>query len=175
MSLTLPTRLLRTAWPLACAAALLLALPLMAGATPATGSPAPDFTLKSAAGQNLRLGEQKGRVVMVNFWATWCGPCRIELPQLSRLQQKYGDAGFTMLGVNVDDDFSKATAVAQQLDVRFPVLYDDGKQVVKRYGVSAMPSSVLIDRDGRVRAVHLGYRAGDEAAYEDTIRALLKE
>jgi len=136
---------------------------------------APDFTLRSADGPNVRLQEQRGRVVMVNFWATWCGPCRQEMPHLNRLYGKYRDAGFTLLGVNIDDDQAKAVGLASRLGLQFPVLLDTDKKVSRLYDLSTMPSTVLIDRDGRVRHVHLGYRDGDESAYEKRIRELLKE
>ena len=145
-----------------------------AGAAPASHA-APDFTLPSAAGVNLRLQEQRGRVVMINFWATWCGPCKRELPQLNRLYAKYRASGFVLLGVNVDDDARNAAAVAARLGVQFPVLFDSAKTVSRLYDLSAMPSSVLIDRDGRVRYVHLGYKDGYEDGYERQIAELLRE
>ena len=135
---------------------------------------APDFTLHTMNGPNLRLAEQRGRVVMVNFWATWCGPCREEMPQLNRLYQKYKGAGFVLLGVNVDDDTRKAADVAGKLGVTFPVLLDTDKVVSKLYDLSTMPSTVLIDRDGKVRYVHRGYLTGYEDNYEKQIRELLK-
>jgi len=114
-------------------------------------------------------------VVMVNFWATWCGPCRQEMPHLNRLYGKYRDAGFTLLGVNIDEDQGKAIGLASRLGLGFPVLLDTDKRVSRLYDLSTMPSTVLIDRDGRVRFVHLGYRDGDERTYEARIRELLKE
>ena len=144
-----------------------------AALTPA--SPAPDFTLRSMDGQNLRLQEQRGRVVMVNFWATWCGPCQQEMPHLNRLYEKYRASGFVLLGVNVDEDTRNAAAVATKMGLKFPVLPDADKRVSKQYDLSAMPSTVLIDRDGKVRHVHRGYRDGFETMYEKQIRELLKE
>ncbi|HEY3633862.1 MAG TPA: TlpA disulfide reductase family protein [Caldimonas sp.] len=135
---------------------------------------APDFTLHAMSGPNLRLKEQRGRVVMVNFWATWCGPCRQEMPQLNRLYEKYKSSGFVLLGVNVDDDTSKAAEVAAKLGVTFPVLLDTDKSVSKLYDLSTMPSTVIIDREGKVRYVHRGYLSGYEDNYEKQIRELLK-
>jgi peroxiredoxin len=157
------------------AAAVVLALGASA-AVPAIAplSAAPDFTLHVMNGPNLRLQEQRGRVVMVNFWATWCGPCRQEMPQLNRLYEKYHAAGFVLLGVNVDDDTSKAAEVAGKLGVTFPVLLDTDKTVSKLYELSTMPSTVIIDRDGKVRYVHRGYLTGYEDNYEKQIRELLK-
>lgn len=155
--------------------ALLLSLGAAVQAAPAVGSLAPDFTLRSVDGPNLRLGEQRGQVVLVNFWATWCGPCREEMPQLNRLYDKYKGAGLVMLGVNVDEDPAKAAAVAAKLGVRFPVLLDSTKQVSGRYDLTAMPSTVLIDRDGKVRFLHKGFREGYAQLYEQQIRDLIKD
>jgi len=136
---------------------------------------APDFTLRTMDGPNLRLQEQRGRVVLVNFWATWCGPCRQEMPHLNRLYEKYRSSGFVLLGVNVDDDPRNAAGVAGKLGLKFPVLLDTDKRVSKLYDLATMPSTVLIDRDGRVRFVHRGYLDGYEATYDKQIRDLLKE
>ena len=145
-----------------------------AHATIAVSATAPDFTLRSMGGPNLRLQEQRGQVVMINFWATWCGPCRQEMPHLTRLYDKYRSAGFVMLGVNVDDDARRATDLATQLGLKFPVLLDTDKAVSRLYELGTMPASVLVDRNGRVRFVHNGYVAGYEDLYEKQIRELLK-
>jgi peroxiredoxin len=141
----------------------------------ATKAAAPDFTLRTMEGPNLRLQEQRGRVVLVNFWATWCGPCRQELPQLNKLYDKYRGSGFVLLGVNIDDDARTATELATKLGVRFPVLLDTDKKVSRQYDMSAMPATLMIDRDGRVRYIHRGYRDGVEQTYDQQIRELLKE
>ena len=166
----LPTRPL-----LSLLAALALATALPAGAALAPEAPAPDFTLRGADGRNVHLAEQRGQVVLVNFWASWCGPCRVEMPQLNRLYDKYRSAGFVMLGVNIDDDPRAAAATAQRWGIRFPVLLDADKRVSRLYDLTSMPSTVLIDRDGRVRYLHGGYVEGAEADYERQIRALVKE
>ena len=139
------------------------------------GGPAPDFALKSRAGANLRLSEERGNVVMVNFWATWCGPCRQEMPLLDDIYERYRDAGFQLLGVNIDDDANKAARMTDDMGVGFPLLFDQDKEVSRLYDVSAMPVTVLIDRDGVVRHVHHGYRPGYEDAYIEQVRALLRE
>jgi len=158
-------------------AVVVLAMAAVGGAgaavTPAAG--APDFTLPSLDGPNLRLQEQRGRVVMINFWATWCGPCRVEMPHLARLYEKYRGSGFTVLAVNIDEDPHKAASLAKQLGMRFPVLLDTEKKVSRLYDLSTMPSSVLVDRDGRVRYITLGYRDGYEETYDKQIRELLRE
>jgi peroxiredoxin len=162
------------------AARLLLAAALAAFAgtaipAVAPASPAPDFTLRSMGGPNLRLAEQRGQVVLVNFWATWCGPCRQEMPHLNRLYEKYKASGFVLLGVNVDDDARNAVDVAGKLHVSFPVLLDTDKRVSRLYDMNAMPATIVIDREGRIRYIHRGYREGYEATYDQQIRELLKE
>jgi peroxiredoxin len=140
-----------------------------------TGSPAPDFALKSSTGENLRLSEYRGDVVMINFWATWCGPCRQEMPLLDELYTRYERVGFSLLGVNIDDDSQRAMDMISDLGVTFPVLFDDRKEVSKLYQVDAMPVTVLVDREGNVRHVHHGYKPGYEQQYLDEIRSLLRE
>jgi thiol-disulfide isomerase/thioredoxin len=140
-----------------------------------TKGPAPDFTLASKAGGNVRLQEQLGNVVLINFWASWCGPCREELPYLEELQQEYADLGFTILAVNVDEDPSKADILLNDIAVSFPVLFDVNDDVSKLYDVQAMPTTVIVDRDGNQRLVHYGYKSGDEVKYKQAVRALLRE
>ena len=139
------------------------------------GQSAPDFVLKSAAGENLRLSEYRGDVVMINFWATWCGPCRDEMPLLDELYGRYQRVGFRLLGVNIDDDTRRAMAMVDELGVRFPVLFDEKEEVSKLYEVEAMPVTVLVDREGTVRYVHHGYQPGYEQDYLNEIRSLLRE
>ena len=139
------------------------------------GDAAPDFALKSSTGENLRLSEYRGDVVMVNFWATWCGPCRQEMPLLDGLYAKYQRVGFTLLGVNIDDDSRRAMDMIDELGVNFPVLFDESKSVSKLYNVEAMPVTVLVDKEGVVRHVHHGYKPGYEDKYLTEIRALLRE
>ena len=137
--------------------------------------PAPDFTLASKEGGNVRLQEQLGNVVLINFWASWCGPCREELPYLEALQQEYADLGFTILAVNVDEDPSKADILLNDIAVSFPVLFDVNDDVSKLYDVQAMPTTVIVDRDGNQRLLHHGYKSGDEIKYKQAVKALLRE
>ncbi len=140
-----------------------------------TGQTAPDFVLKSATGKNLRLSEYRGDVVMINFWATWCGPCRQEMPLLDELYDRYQRVGFNLLGVNIDDDSRRAMAMVNELGISFPVLFDEDKKVSKLYEVEAMPLTILLDREGTVRHVHHGYQPGYEQKYLNEIRSLLRE
>lgn len=137
---------------------------------------APDFTLPTIEGKNMRLQEHKGRVVLLNFWATWCGACRKELPQLNLLHTKYRASGLVVLGVNVDTDAKQAGKLAAKLGVTFPVLIDTAeKEVSKLYDLNAMPATFLIDREGQLRYLHRGYVSGYEVTYDQQIRELLKQ
>jgi peroxiredoxin len=154
-----------------------MALVLMAGTAFAAdaGGPAPSFTLAALTGQQAALSQYKGQVVMVNFWATWCGPCQQEMPLLDQMYKKYKPAGFTLIGVNVDKEAPAVKELMARKPVSFPVLLDPANQVSKAYHVDEMPSSVLIDRKGEIRYIHRGYRAGDENEYQDRIRQLIRE
>ncbi len=152
----------------------LLLIALQASAISESG-PAPDFTLKSNSGQNVKLSELRGQVVMINFWASWCGPCRQEMPLLNQLYQRYEPMGFTLLGVNVEEDSAAADKVLREIPVNFPVLYDNKNQVSESYQVRAMPSTILIDRDGKVRYLHKGYKPGYEEEYQKQVRELIRE
>ena len=151
----------------------LLLAPLALALT--SSGPAANFTLKSASGENIRLSEYRGQVVLINFWASWCGPCRQEFPHLDALHQKYEALGFTVFGVNVEQDRDTADKVLRDIPVTFPILFDEQNQVSELYDVTAMPMTVLVDRNGEIRFMHKGYKPGYEAQYEQQIRALVKE
>jgi peroxiredoxin len=136
---------------------------------------APGFELASMDGGQIALSDLKGQVVMVNFWATWCGPCRQEMPHLEALYQRYNSLGFTLLGVNVEEDSSGADEFFAETPVSFPILFDPENHVSELYNVVAMPSTVLIDRSGNLRFIHHGYKPGYENDYQSQIRALLRE
>ena len=156
----------------ALAAALVLSLPALAGPE---GSPAPSFTLAARSGQSVSLAQYKGQVVMINFWASWCGPCRQEMPLLESIYKKYNRMGFTMLGVNVEPNSQAANDWLKATPVTFPILYDTDSKVSKLYDVAGMPSTVIIDRSGKLRVLHRGYKPGDENEYMDSIRTLIRE
>lgn len=149
----------------------LLLTPLLSSA----GTPAPDFTLKSQSGANIRLSEHRGQVVMLNFWASWCGPCRQEMPHLDALNVQYADLGFTVFGINLDAQRAEAEKVLNDIPVSFPILFDTQNTVSELYGVDSMPMTILVDRDGTVRKLYRGYKPGFEEKYEQEIRLLVKE
>jgi thiol-disulfide isomerase/thioredoxin len=153
-------------------AAALIAAPALAGAP---SGPAPGFQLASMGGKTVSLGQFKGQVVMINFWASWCVPCRQEMPILEKLYVKYQPMGFTMLGINVEPDSQLAVDWLKDTPVTFPILFDTKSQVSKLYKVAGMPSTVIIDRKGNLRWLHRGYKPGDENEYLDQIRALVRE
>ncbi|MGH8133403.1 MAG: TlpA disulfide reductase family protein [Steroidobacteraceae bacterium] len=156
----------------ALVAAVTLALPALAGPG---GTPAPQFTLAARSGHDVSLAQYKGQVVMLNFWASWCGPCRQEMPLLEEIYRKYHKLGFTLLGVNVEPDSDAANEWLKQTPVSFPILYDKESKVSRLYDVEGMPSTVIIDRSGKVRMLHRGYKPGDENEYLDSVRALIRE
>jgi peroxiredoxin len=152
----------------------LVALAVPAGAVTLQDQ-APDFTLKSLEGSNLRLEEYRGQVVLINFWASWCGPCRQEMPLLDRLHQRYLDTGFAVLGINVEGEEAPARNLIDRIPVTFPVLIDQEQRVSELYELEAMPSTVVVDRDGVVRYIHRGYKPGDEAKYIEVVKELIRE
>ena len=144
-------------------------------ATALSGAPAPDFVLKSLSGENLRLSEYRGQVVMVSFWATWCGDCRAQLTELNDWYDTYRGAGLQLLAVGLDSKWEDFRDTAVGLELAYPVLYDAEREVSRLYDVSSMPVAVLIDRDGVVRDVIEGYRRTREQAFLDRVRELLRE
>lgn len=137
--------------------------------------PAPDFTLKSNSGENLKLSEFRGDVVLINFWASWCGPCRQEMPLLDDLYQRYNPIGFTILGVNVEENPDQAMQLLKEVPVSFPVLFDTQNSVSRLYNLVGMPSTMIVDRDGNIRYQHFSYLPGYEKKYEEQIKELIRE
>ncbi|MEE2729517.1 MAG: TlpA disulfide reductase family protein [Pseudomonadota bacterium] len=136
---------------------------------------APDFTLPLAGKKKLKLSQLQGNVVMINFWASWCGPCREEMPLIEDLFQKYKKLGFVVYGVNVDANPQDAQALLKESGVSFPVGYDTKNKVSQLYSVDSMPSTVMVDRKGNMRFLHRGYKPGYEKDYEKQIRQLIRE
>jgi thiol-disulfide isomerase/thioredoxin len=161
---------------IAAAAALVAfaAVPALAAAA-AAPTPAPDFVLDSNTGKPIKLSGYKGKVVMINFWATWCGPCRQEWPLLESIYKQYKDKDFVLLGVNVEPDPKAAGDWLKKQPATFPVLYDVKSEVSGAYKVVGMPTTVWVDKKGFLRASHQSYKPGDENEYMNNIRMLLRE
>lgn len=168
------TRAMTLVASFALALASLLSIPA-ASATDIAPIPAADFSLPGRDGKPVSLSSLRGQVVMVNFWASWCGPCRQEFPILDQIYGKYRPMGFTLLGVNVESEADLANRFLAQTPVAFPILFDRDNKTSSLYGVSAMPTTLLVDRQGRVRWVHRAYKPGDENLYLDAVRKLLRE
>ena len=145
-----------------------------ADAAALTAQRAPDFQLEALGGGQVRLSDFKGRVVLVNIWATWCPPCVRETPRLVRIYDRYRDQGFVILGVNTtyQDDRAKVAAFARDQGIAYPVLLDTEGSVGQTYASRLMPSSFLIDQDGKIVSVRVG--EVDEAQIEEQVAALLK-
>lgn len=158
---------------------IVLLLSLVFGAAPGQAKeinePVADFTLNSRQGDKLRLENFRGQVVMLNFWASWCGPCRQEMPLMDDIYEQYKDLGFTVLAVNVDANREEAHRFLDKVPVTYPILYDPESRVSELYQVQAMPTTIMIDRNGMARFIHYGYKPGYEDDYEQQIRQLLRE
>jgi thiol-disulfide isomerase/thioredoxin len=116
-----------------------------------------------------------GDVVLINFWASWCGPCRQEMPLLNQLHKKYKSRGFTVIGINVEEQTNNARDFISNYPVDFPIALDPQNRVSKLYKVMAMPTTVVVDRNGNMRFLHRGYKPGDEKKYRKMVKQLVNE
>jgi cytochrome c biogenesis protein CcmG, thiol:disulfide interchange protein DsbE len=139
------------------------------------GTVAPEIALKDLSGKPVKLAELKGKVVLVDFWASWCAPCREELPVLDALYKKYKDKGLVIIGVGLDRDADKLTKFLRGVSLSFPVVHDPAGAVANKYEPPKMPSSYVIDKRGLIRHVHAGFKASDKALLEKELSALLAE
>jgi peroxiredoxin len=139
------------------------------------GSRAPDFVLKSFSGENLRLSEYRGEVVLLSFWANWCSDCPAQLAQINTLYGSLADSGLQPLTVSMDTNQRNADELMAALEIRYPVLDDAGLEISRLYDVESLPIVVLIDREGIAREVIEGYSEGDEDQYLERVQALLME
>jgi thiol-disulfide isomerase/thioredoxin len=127
------------------------------------GKMAPDFVLKTPDGRTVSLADFKGKAVMVNFWATWCPPCKMEIPWLIDFQKKYADRGFTVIGISEDDPpFTQVSSFAQQIGMNYPVLISDDATSKAFGGVDYLPASYYIGRDGKIVAETSGLVSKEE-------------
>ncbi len=138
------------------------------------GKPAPSFTLQDLNGKTVSLSDFKGKVVVLDFWATWCPPCVKEIPHFIALYEQYKDQGFAMVGISVDSEgISVVKSFARKYQVNYPILMTDG-QVDKVYGgIPSIPTTFVIDSAGNIRQKYVGYR--DKAVFEADIKKLLAE
>ena len=136
---------------------------------------ASDFTVSLLGGETLKLRAQRGKPVLVNFWATWCGPCREEMPAMERLYLKHRARGFVLLAVSVDSDATLVKPFLDKLKLTFPVTLDTKMDLANVYGVRALPASFLIDRNGYLTALALGPRPWDNRAAHALVEGMLAQ
>lgn len=154
------------------AVAVLAGFTVLPRLTPSTsrmvGQPAPDFTLpvvqNGDKGDRIQLSSLKGQAVVLAFWASWCGPCRAEAPSVDRLSRRLRDQGVTVLGVNTNDDPEAAVAFAKGANLSYPILSDEDGKVGTAFGVSSLPTLVVVDRTGKIAGVRTGLN--DESSLE---------
>ncbi len=137
----------------------------------ASGNLAPDFTLTDLDGRKLTLSNYRGKVVLLDFWATWCGPCRSEIPHFVEMQNQYGTQGFQVVGISMDDDAKPVREFAQQYKLNYPVAVGDDKLADRFGGVLGLPVNFIIDRQGRIHAKYLG--ATDVSVFDSDVKGLL--
>jgi peroxiredoxin len=167
----------RTAWTagLACAAALAALATSAATGYALLGHEAPDFALHAVNGNNVRLSEHRGEVVVLSFWGSRCGQCRMQLAALDKSFKTYHSAGLQVFGVNVDDDQGGALEFARTQALGFALLLDPKKAVARNFLVDNLPMTLLIDRSGAVRQVHRDFSSKFEPLYLQQLRVLLNE
>jgi thiol-disulfide isomerase/thioredoxin len=146
--------------------------PRVATSTTAQHLFAPDFTLPQLDGHDLRLSAYRGKVVLLDFWATWCDPCREEIPHLVELQQRYGDSGLQIIGVSMDDSSDPVRPFYQQFHMNYPVVMGTAQTGAQYGGILGLPITFLIDRDGRIYAKHIGATSAE--VFEKEIKTLLQ-
>ena len=151
---------------------LFVALPLLAQEE----QPAPDFTLQDLEGESYTLSELKGKVVLLDFWATWCKPCVVSIPHLNKLNLRFQEEEFLLLGINVDrfKSISSLKRFVKQYEINYPVLADKGGKVAARYRAFALPTSFLINEEGRIAKRILGSSPALQKELEEEIEKLLK-
>jgi peroxiredoxin len=139
------------------------------------GQPAPDLVARGLTGQNVRLSEHRGEVVVVSFWSGTCNTCRAQLAALDRIAKTYGSAGLTVIGVNLDDNTARAEKFARAQGVQFQLLVATAKSTGREFRVDRLPMIVFVDREGKLRVAHREFKSRDEATYVRELRTLLDE
>jgi peroxiredoxin len=156
---------------------LLFLLLLCGGQSLYAGDPSPDFTLEDMNGDLFTLADQLGEgIILLDFWATWCTPCKHELPYLQELHEKYSEEGFMLITISEDSpkSQSKVRPYVRSKRYTFPVLLDPNSEVLRLFQGSTLPYRVIIDEDGNIVETHQGYNPGDEVILEEKVRELLK-
>ncbi len=133
-----------------------LGVELAAAPAPVEGAPAPDFELENLSGERVRLADYRGQVILINFWATWCAPCRIEMPALQSRYESFAGQGLVVLGVDFDEPRELVVEFRDEFGLTFPLLLDPGATVQQLYRVRGYPSSYFVGRDGTIEIVHIG-------------------
>jgi len=141
----------------------------------AAGAPAPDFTLQDLGGESVTLSQYRGKVVFLNFWASWCPPCRAEMPSMERLYEVFANDDFVMLAVNIEQDAEAVRGFLRQHPHAFPVLLDLEETTQLLYGVDRFPETFLIDRQGRIVERYIGARDWSSVDFLKKIKSMLKE
>jgi peroxiredoxin len=135
---------------------------------------APEFALKDANGQTVHLADYRGKVVLLDFWATWCGPCKIEIPWFQEFERQHKDKGFAVIGVAMDEEgWDVVKPFAKYIGINYRLVIGDDTIATLYGGVEAMPTTFLIDREGRIASVHVGLSGKRD--FEDEIQALLRD
>lgn len=157
--------------------ALLLAITLFSMSAIALdrGARAPEIGMRDLGGNEVTIASLRGRVVVVDFWASWCEPCADSMPVYQRLYDTYRERGLTVIGVSQDQRVENARTFASRHRLSFPVVFDEGHAIANRYAPPRMPTSYMIDRAGVVRHVHAGYRSSDATELESQVQALLAQ
>lgn len=151
-----------------------LALYGFLGSGNAIAAPAPDFKLQGQQKQ-VKLSDYRGQIVYIDFWASWCQPCRKSFTWMNKMQSLYGKDGFKVIAINLDEDRKKADIFLKQIPANFDVAYDPRGNTAESYNVKAMPSSYLVDKQGNVIHANLGFRGNDEEKLEAKIRELIRQ
>ncbi len=139
------------------------------------GDAPPVIDIPDQAGKKVDLNELKGKVVLVDFWASWCGPCKQEMPVLEELHKKYVKQGLVIVGINIDSNAKKMNNFLKGIPVSFRIVHDRKLAVAAKYGPETMPSTYFIGRDGTIRYVHAGFGEKDADELEERIKTLLAE
>lgn len=136
---------------------------------------AANFTLRSNASKNIKLSELRGQVVLINFWSSMYDSCRQQMPELNKLYLEHKASGFTVLGINIEENTTAALKIISDDKINFPILFDAENRVSQLYNITAIPTSVLISRDGTVRYLHQGYKPDDISNYKKWIEQLIRK